>query len=154
MCLGFFIYPIDTVFSSTLDKTSINYRVPLELMYSETQQYKPSIDLTKGKHIIAFLSLTCPHCKIAAQKMNVMHKKNPSINFYFALNGDEEKLKDFLEETNTKDIPHHLFLGPENWLKVAGISLPVIMYIDNSIVAKKTNGIEIDQNDIETWLKK
>jgi hypothetical protein len=28
------------------------------------------------------------------------------------------------------------------------------MYIENSIVIKKTNGLEIDQTDIENWLKK
>jgi thiol-disulfide isomerase/thioredoxin len=154
MCLGFFIYPIDAAFSSTLDKTTVNYKVPLELMYKETQVDKPKIDLTKGKHVIAFLSLTCPHCKIAAKKMNVMHKKNPNIPFYYALNGDKELLNTFLEDTNTKDVPHSLFLGPQDWMQVAGISLPVIMYIENSIVIKKTNGLEIDQTDIENWLKK
>lgn len=154
MCLGFFIYPIDYVFNSSLDKTTVNYKVPLELMYSETQREKPSIDLTKGKHIIAFMSLTCPHCKIAAQKMNIMHKKNPAIPFYYALNGDKELEAGFIENTNTKNIPHHMFLGAKDWINVAGISLPVIMYVDNGIVVKKTDGLTIDQNDIELWLKK
>jgi len=83
-----------------------------------------------------------------------MHKKNPNIPFYYALNGDEDKLKPFIEYTNTKDVPHSLFLGPKDWIQVAGISLPVIMYVDNSIVVKKTNGLDIDQHDIEEWLKK
>ncbi len=154
MCLGFFIYPIDIVFSTTLDHKTINYKVPLELMYSSSQQEKPTIDLTKGKHIIAFLSLTCPHCKIAAQKMNIMHKKNPVIPFYFVLNGDNKLLTEFLTYTNTKNIAHNLFNGANDWMKVAGFSLPIIMYIDNSIVQKKCNGIELSQDDIENWLNK
>jgi len=154
MCLGFFIYPIDAVYSSTLDNKTVNYKVPLELMYHDNQKEKPEVDLTKGKHIIAFLSLTCPHCKIAAQKMNVMHKKNPSIPFYYALNGDKEMLSAFLDDTNTKDVPHNLFLGAKDWIQVAGVSLPIIMYVENSIVVKKTTGLDVDQNDIESWLKK
>lgn len=154
MCLGFFIYPIDANFSSSLDKSKINYTVPLELMYDASQKHKPGIDLTKGKHILAFLSLTCPHCKTAALKIHVMHKKNPSIPFYLSINGDEELLSDFLEYTHTKDIPHNLFIGPESWIKVAGFSLPVIMYIQNSIVQKKCSGNELSQEDIEKWLSK
>ncbi len=154
MCLGFFIYPVDVKFSSTMDKNSINYKVPLELMYSSFQKDKPKIDLTKGKHIIAFLSLTCQHCKIAAQKINVMHKKNPAIPFYLALNGDKILLTKFFDHTHTASIPHNLFLGPQDWLQIAGMSLPIIMYIDNSYVRKKCNGMEIEQDDMETWLKK
>ena len=154
MCLGFFIYPVNVTFSTTMDKAKINYKVPLELMYSNSQKEKPNSDLTKGQRIIALLSLTCPHCRIAAQKMNIMHKKNPSIPFYFALNGDKELLQGFFDDTHTQDIPHNLFLGPTDWIQIAGISLPIIMYIDNSVVQKKCTGMEIEQDDMEAWLRK
>ena len=154
MCLGFFIYPIDIVFSSTLDKKTINYKLPIELMYSPLQKEKPTIDLAKGKHIVAFLSLTCSHCKIAAQKMNIMHKKNPAIPFYFVLNGEKKLVPEFLEYTNTKNIKHNLFIGANDWLKVAGFGLPTIMYINQSIVQKKCSGVELNQDDIEQWLSK
>ncbi len=154
MCLGFFVYPMDAKFISSMDKTNINYKVPLELMYGDSQKEKPKIDLTKGKHIIAFLSLTCPHCRIAAKKLHVIHKKNPEIPIYIALNGDKKLLPEFFDDTNTQNIPHNLFLGPKDWMQVAGLSLPNIMYVDNSIVQKKCDGREVDQDDMETWLKK
>ncbi|MFN8284861.1 MAG: hypothetical protein U0U67_16680 [Chitinophagales bacterium] len=156
MCLGFFVYPINATLSSRMDKSTINYKVPLELMYKSTQMEKPKINLLKGKHVIAFLSLTCPHCKIAAQKIRVIHKKNPGIPFYFVLNGDKEMESVFFEDTQSQDIPHSLFIdaGSGDWKQVAGFALPIIMYINNSIVEKKTTGLELDQNDIEVWLKK
>ena len=154
MCLGFFVYPMNASFSSTMDTKKINYKVPLELMYKASQKEKPALDLTKGKHVIAFLSLTCPHCKIAAQKIRVMQNQNPAIPFYISLNGDKEKEKAFFEETQIQHIPHNLFLGPNDWMQVAGFNLPVIMYINNSIVEKKTTGLDLDQTDIENWLKK
>jgi hypothetical protein len=83
-----------------------------------------------------------------------MHKKNPVIPFYFVLNGDNKLLTEFLTYTNTKNIAHNLFNGANDWMKVAGFSLPIIMYVDNGIVQKKCNGIELSQDDIENWLNK
>lgn len=154
MAIGFFVYSIDFKFAKSKDFSIVNYKLPLEFMYGEKQNEKPKIDLLKGKHIIAFLSLSCPHCKIAAQKIHVINNKNPAIPFYIALNGDKEKEGKFLEYTHTEDIPHHLFLGPKEWIQIAGISLPIIMYVENSVVVKKFNGLELDQTDIETWLSK
>lgn len=152
MCLGFFIYPVNPTFSSTLDKEKVNYKLPLELMYLPSKIEKPKIDLTKGKHIIAFMSLSCPHCRIAGKKLAIIHKKNPSIPIYLSLNGDKKLEKAFFEDTHTQNIPHNLFLGPLDWIKVAGFSLPVIMYVDNSIVKKKFNGITMNQEDMEKWI--
>jgi len=152
LCLGFLIYPVNPTFSSTLDKEKVNYKLPLELMYLPSKIEKPKIDLTKGKHIIAFMSLSCPHCRIAGKKLAIIHKKNPSLPVYLALNGDKKLEKTFFEDTHTQNIPHHLFLGPLEWIKVAGISLPVIMYVDNSIVKKKFNGITMSQEDMEKWM--
>lgn len=152
LCLGFFIYPIDAKHSSSVNSEAINYRAPLELMYDSTQVEKPSINLMKGKHIIAFLSLTCSHCRVAAKKLYIIHKKNSNLPIYFALNGEKAMLTDFFEDTHTKNIPHNLFLGPDSWMKVAGFSLPIIMYVDNAVVKKKCNGNEIDQSDMEQWV--
>ena len=83
-----------------------------------------------------------------------MHKKNSSLPIYLALNGDKKDEKDFFDDTHTASIPHNLFVGPENWIPVAGVRLPVIMYVDNSIVKKKMNHIDLQQEDIERWLAK
>lgn len=152
LCLGFLVYPPHPNYTNYLDKNKINYPLPLELMYEAKQAEKPAVDLRKGKHIIAFLSLSCPHCRIAAQKIHVMNKKNPSIPFYIAMNGEKQMESTFFEDTHVQNIPHNLFLGPSEWMRVAGIGLPVIMYVDNGIVKKKCSGVELDQQDIETWL--
>jgi len=154
MCLGFFIYPIDAVFSSTMSTSKVDYKLPLDLLYEAEQEKKPAVDLRQGKHVIAYLSLTCMHCRIAATKMQIMYKKNPSIPFYFVINGNPEKLAAFFEETHAASIPHSLFLGPEKWIRMAGISLPVIMLVENGMVKKKFNGMELNQADIEAWLNK
>lgn len=154
LCIGFFLYPINIQYSSSIDTARVNYKVPLDLMYSATQKERPNIELRKGKHIVAFLSLTCSHCRVAAQKLAIIHKRNPALPIYFALNGNKKKLPTFFDETHSKAIPHNLFLGPENWIKVAGVSLPIVMYLENSIVVKKCILPEIDQEDMEVWMAK
>ena len=150
--LGFFINPINSKEALFNEPEAMNYRVPLELMYDSTQTEIPVMDLAKGKHIVAFLSLTCPHCKIAARKLAIIHKKNPDLPIYFALNGDKELVQGFLENASATTIPHNLFLGPEKWTKVAGFALPRIMYLNNSIVEKKLIGAELDEQDMEKWM--
>lgn len=152
--LGFFIYPVHLNFSSRLSKSAVNYQIPLELLYEETVEDKPAIDLRKGKHVIAFLSMSCMHCRIAASKMQIMKKKNPAIPFYFIINGDKERLTEFLEDTQVKTIPYSIFLGPEKWMQMAGVTLPVIMLVENSEVKKKFNGMDLNQTAIENWMKK
>ena len=66
----------------------------------------------------------------------------------------KELLTEFFDETHAESIPHNLFLGAKDWIQIAGISLPIIMYVENSVVRKKCNGLELDQEDMETWLQK
>ena len=85
--------------------------------------------------------------------MRIIHERNPEIPFYFVLNGDTTDLKPFFENTHTEDIPHCMLLG-RNFVYLAGTSLPVIYLVNNSIVEHNLSYIELDQNEIEKWLKK
>jgi hypothetical protein len=153
MLIGFLVNPIYANRHSSIDTSAVNYKVPLELMYSSKQKETPKIDLNKGKHIIAFLSLTCSHCRIAAKKLHVINKKNPSLPIYVALNGNKQLEADFVNETQIQTIPHNLFLGPNDWMQVAGIQLPIILFVNNGIVEKKINGVLVEQATMEQWLK-
>lgn len=91
-----------------------------------------------------------PHCKIAARKLAIIHKKNPDLPIYFALNGDKELVQGFLENASATTIPHNLYVRKLD--KVAGFALPRIMYLNNSIVEKKLIGAELDEQDMEKWM--
>lgn len=99
--------------TSSVDIHKINYKASLYLLYDSSQADIPKINLQKGKHIVAFMSLTCPHCRIAATKLGVIKRKNPAIPLYFVLNGEKSKVQKFLATTNTTDIPHSLFWNQE-----------------------------------------
>ena len=152
--LPFIINPIaidNTVQSS--DDSVVNYKLNLDVLYNNPKVVEPKIDLRKGKYIIAFMSLTCPYCRIGAYKLHVIKKRNHDIPIFFILNGSNEKLKSFHDETITSDIPFTILLG-QDFVKMSGVHLPLICWVNNSIVVKKSNYFNLDQKEIEDWLKK
>lgn len=151
LVLGFFINPLYAKYHPNSAMNRVNYALPLSYLYEDSLQAPPTVNLKQGKHIVAFLSLTCSHCKVAAKKLHLIQKRNPALPIYLVLNGDAELLATFLKENQVENIPHSLFLGPDKWTQLAGFFLPVIMYVEEGIVQKKVNGILVEQDDMEKW---
>lgn len=154
--LPFIFNAIDYTYSSNNLDEEVNYKLDLDMAYNfnDTTKVRPiKKELRTGKHVIAFFSLTCPHCRIAAKKLKVMYKKNEKLPIYMFLNGDDSNLKGFLDDTHTQNIPYSKLNGPA-FIKLGGLTLPKIYYVENGIVIKKVNYFDLDQNEIEEWLSK
>lgn len=148
----FILNPVALDYSEAyLNKPENNFKIELDSLYKNATLNVPPRTLSEGKHIIAFLSLTCKHCIIASNKMRVLHERNPQIPFYFVLNGDEKNLQKFFDLTTTSDIPHCMLLG-RSFVYLAGTSLPVIFLVNNSIVEHEINYMDMDESEIEKWL--
>lgn len=153
--LPFVFNPIDYSYSSNNLDEKINYKLDLDLAYNfnDTGKVKPiKKELRSGKQVVAFFSLTCSHCRIAAKKLKIMFKKNPELPLYMFLNGDPANTKQFFEDTHAERIPWSILNG-EVFIKLGGLSLPKIYYLDNSLVVKKVNYFDLNQDEIEEWLK-
>lgn len=138
-----------------MDDESVGMKLPLEMLYEQRDREKVdsvTVDFRKGKHVVAFLSLTCPHCRIAAKKMKLMKDLNPSLPFYFILNGDKPELSEFMNDTKCHDIPYSFVLG-QTFVKLAGVVLPRIYLIRDGILIMKKNHVTLQQNEIEDFLK-
>jgi uncharacterized membrane protein YphA (DoxX/SURF4 family) len=133
----------------------LNKPIPLSLLYHSQNNKAPIIELRKGKHVIAFMSMTCEYCRKAAKRMRIMKEKNPSIPFYIILNGDSSKLNDFLKDTRASNIDFSIFNGVEQFITLAdGHALPKIRWVEDTAVYKEPNYITMDEEAIEKWLKK
>ena len=123
----------------------------LDSLYDHAYGGIPPKNLSNGKHILLFFSLTCKHCRIAAKKVKIMSEAAPDLPFYMILNGRYEKLADFFEDTHSQNIPHCMLKGtPFTYL--AGYSLPTIYLMNNSIIEHELTYINLDQKEIEKWL--
>lgn len=151
----FVLNPIDYSYTSNNLDEKVNYQLDLNLLYYPEDTAKvqvPEPDLRKGKHVVAFLSLTCQHCRVAAKKFRLIKKKNPALPIYFILNGERAMYQSFIEDTQADNIPYSFCLG-KSFIQLASTQLPRIYYLDNSVIVKKVDYFELNQYAIENWLK-
>ena len=152
----FIINPIDYNYTSNNLDEKVNYPLALNLLFQPEDSSKvesPKVDIRNGNHVVAFLSLKCPHCKIAAKKFRLIKKNNPQISIYFILNGQKSDYSNFIEETKADNIPYSFCLG-KTFVKLASFRLPRIYYLNNGIVLRKVDYLELNQYEIEEWYNK
>ena len=131
--------------------TVINKPINLDPLYEKAPM--PHIDLRQGKHIVAFMSLSCPHCKKAARKFAVLRDRDPSLPVYMVLAGNEKNKKAFFDESKSQAVPHLLFHNKEAFLQMAGDAVPAIFYMHNGVAEREANYFQLDPQYIKDWLK-
>ncbi len=132
----------------------INAPLPLSMLYHSENNAPPKTELRKGKHVIAFMSLTCEYCRKAAKRMRIMKEKHPELPFYVILNGDSASLKPFFDDTKMTNIDYSMFNGVEQFTALnRGTALPTIKWVNDTILIRESNYITLDENEILTWMK-
>lgn len=150
----FIVNPVDYSYTSNNLDEKVNYPLELNLLFQPEDTSKvevPKVDIRKGKQVVAFLSLTCHHCRIAAKKFRLIKKSNQNLPIYFILNGDKSNYKPFIEDTKADNIPSSYCLG-KSFVQLATTHLPRIYYLDNGIVIRKVDYFELNQYAIEQWI--
>lgn len=126
---------------------------PIDLQALYGQPAAPPVDLRKGRHVLAFMSLTCPHCRDAAKKFRDIHREAPALPVFLVLSGLPEHEADFFKETGAREVPHLLFKDRESFKKMAGPYVPSIYYIDNSVIKREISYPELSIVSIRQWAK-
>jgi thiol-disulfide isomerase/thioredoxin len=147
----FILYPVETQVSQFKYVDNLNQTLQLDSIYVNTDKAQiPSVDFREGKHIVAFLSLTCQHCRMAALKLATLHKLNPRLPIYFVLNGKEKYLEKFHTFTRSKNVPQS-FLRGQKFVILAGLELPTIMFIENGVEVNDVEYPDLTQKMVEEW---
>jgi hypothetical protein len=122
------------------------------ILYKVVDKIDTIIDITRGKHIVVFLSASCPHCRLAAKKLLVFKKQSPDFPLIFVLFNNKLRLPGFYDDTKTESIPRILMNSREGFTKLTEGIFPRIFYVDGGTVVYETNYFLVDKNDIEQWL--
>jgi hypothetical protein len=132
----------------------LNKPIQLSILYQSAQNRPPVTELRQGKHIIAFMSLTCSFCKKAAKRMHIMKKKHPELPIFMVLNGDTSKLKEFFDATQASHIDHMMFNGAQEFTMLNdGYTLPTIKWVVDTTVVRESNYLNLQEDEILAWLE-
>lgn len=153
LLIPFVMSPPESIYIYDKEK-DIKEPIPLSILYNSDSNKPPTQELRKGKNVIAFMSLTCEHCRKAAKRMRIMKEKHPELPFYFVLNGDSTNLSDFIQDTKATNIPYSLFIGAPQFIALnRGSAVPSIKWIKDTTLVRESNYITLDDADILKWMK-
>ncbi len=132
-------------------------KLAIDILYKDNAKgLLTKTDLTKGKHVVAFLSLTCPHCMVAADEMEKMKEKNPEFPFHIVFMDHSNRdtlLANFISEAGIKTLPYD-FLEEKKFISLAGIYVPTIFLLDGTKVDDRIDPKQLKESDLQAWLKK
>lgn len=143
--------PVDLIAARNLNELNTNYPLDVDLIESNAMTSTWKGDLRHGKHIVAFFSMSCAHCRTSAFKMHVIKKENPGFSFLMILNGKEDKLADFMNDTRSQNIPF-LRLGADPFSKLTGGRVPLIIYVNEGNVNRILHLPELNNEELTLLL--
>lgn len=143
LLIPFVIYPLDNV-ESRLKANSgkLNYSFPHHLIPGFAIN-GDTIDLKKGEHLLAFMSVNCLHCKKAAYKLYILSNQHQLPPTYLILIGTDDMVVDFKKETKA-DFPYYLF-NEKEFFDIAGNSIPSILYLKEGIVKARFDNVTLTE---------
>lgn len=111
--------------------------------------------IKKERRIIAFLSLGCPHCRIAAKLFHQLQQTQKNASFLLILNGPDDLRNDFFQDTKADNVPHIYYNNdPKGFQAMAGPYVPSIYWVENGVIKRETNYLELDEKAIRKWFYK
>lgn len=113
----------------------------------------PSVDLMHGKHIVAFLSYSCPHCKKTGFLLHTIHHAHPDIPIFLVVNGSAIYKKSFYDETHAADVPQIEETNTEDFKQLAGTFVPAIYWVNNGVIERKASYYQLDPQYMQDWAK-
>ncbi|MBI1268484.1 MAG: hypothetical protein GC193_13745 [Cryomorphaceae bacterium] len=143
--------PIDLISARNLNAEETNFALDVDLINKNAMSSTWEGNLSSGKHIVAFLSMTCSHCKTTAFKMHVLKNQNPSFSFLMILNGKIEKLSDFLADTRSDNLPL-LRLPADPFSKLTGGNVPLVLFVKDGDVLRILKLPELNNEELTLLL--
>lgn len=125
-------------------------RVNLDALYLYKADLPP-VDVRKGKHLVAFMSLGCPHCRHAASIFSEMYREDKELPILMVLYGSKSDTGDFFKETKSAHVPHFVYEDGKSFRQMAGPYVPNIFWINNGIKERKLNYTQLTTDRIKTW---
>lgn len=142
------------------DNYTPNYKASQDLnrdLFEEALQLPPldTIDLQKGKKVVALLSSSCEFCMMAAQKLSLMQQFYgfPEENILYVFMGNEESIHDFYQESESTAYPHVIYEDVLYLLKINNGVFPLVVMMDNGNIIHEYGFRNMKEEEIKEFFK-
>lgn len=148
----FVLYKIDFPETTIIDG-QVKQKIQLDILYSTENTAPPTFEVRSGKSIVAFLSLKCSRCKMAANKLELIKKQHPDLPIYFIINGEEEDFSEFSKVSELETVPYAFFNDGDELIKVCGVNFPAVFLSNNSYLDASIDYSELTAENLLQWVK-
>lgn len=124
--------------------------INLNALYADPHNH-PQVELRQGKHLVALMSLGCPHCRNAAKIFSTIYAEDSTVPIFMVLYGAAIDTNDFFQETKANKVPHFVFSNAEAFIAMAGKYVPSISWINNSVKERKISYVQLNTALIKNW---
>lgn len=124
--------------------------IKLNALYADPHNH-PQVELRQGKHLLALMSLGCPHCRNAAKIFKAIYAEDSTIPIFMVLYGAAIDTNDFFQKTKANNVPHFVFSNAEAFIAMAGKYVPSISWINNSVKERKISYVQLNTALLKNW---
>lgn len=104
-----------------------------------------------GKRLYAFLSMSCSHCQLAAERLGSISQR-ADLPMSLVINGDSADLRNFIEEHALQQLPVQM-LGAEPFMQLAGNRLPALFVVENDSITHQLQLFSLNGALLQSLLK-
>ena len=126
-----------------------NFPYPLNVsIIPDEVRAKVPLNLEKDTYLLAFMSTTCKHCRVAARKLSLANSRMSLPSIHLFLIGPPEEIAAFQEESNSNF--QYTFFKDNAFFKFCNGTLPTLIYVQNGQVQNKWYGSDINLTAFES----
>lgn len=105
----------------------------------------------QGKRMYAFLSMSCGHCQLAAERLGSINQRS-ALPISLVINGDSSELASFIAEHELQQFPATM-LAAEPFVQLAGTHLPSLLVVENDSVTHRLKLFNLNGALLEKLLR-
>ncbi len=133
----------------------LNQSIDLDLLYDEPGYTAPSVELRKGKWVVAFMTTSCRFCVIAGYKLNIINNSIDELPLHILIAGSDEGIRDYHFTSKTRNIPQTRieYKTFYEMLGTPSVRFPSIFFVEDGVIKYRPSTHGFNEKDIKRWLE-
>ncbi len=112
-----------------------------------------TLAVAEGKKLLAFFSMGCKYCLLAAHKISIIaDKMHIHEKIYYIFFGDEKNMDGFWEKSQSKHFPY-VIIPFEEVFQITGGHMPSVFFVENGYVKQRRGYRDLTEGDFKAFFE-